>query len=56
MHLCRYCYANAEPAVVFANNRLHDPASPFLIGNYMDGDKINEVQQEPWIDWQARLF
>ena len=33
MHLCRYCYANEEPAVVFANNRLHDPASPFLIGN-----------------------
>jgi len=56
MHLCRYCYANAEPAVVFANNRLHDPASPFLIGNYMDGDKINEVHQESWIDWQARLF
>ena len=56
MHLCKYCYANAEPAVVFMQNKLHDPASPFLIGNYMDGDKIHEVQQESWIDLQESLF
>ena len=40
-HLCRYCYAN--------------PASPFLIGNYMDGDKIHDVPQKSWIDEQMSL-
>jgi len=56
MHLCRYCYANAEPAVIYAQNRLHDPAWPFLIGNYMEGDNIHEVPQKSWIDRQERLF
>ena len=56
MHLCKYCYANAEPAVIYAQNRLHDPASPFLIGNYMDGDKVHEVPQKSWIDPQESLL
>ncbi len=56
MHLCRYCYANAEPAVIRAQYRRHDPASPFLIGDYMDGDQIHDVLQESWIDRQERLF
>ena len=51
-HLCRYCYANAGPAEVLAQSRLHDPKSPFLIGNYMDGDRIHDVPQESWIDEQ----
>ena len=55
-HLCRYCYANAEPAKVLARSRLHDPRSPFLIGGYADGDVIRDVPQESWIDGQARLF
>ena len=54
-HLCRYCYANADPAEVMARSRLHDPASPFLIGNYMSGDRIHEVPQKSWIDHQERL-
>ena len=54
-HLCRYCYANAEPSEVLAQSRLHDPASPFLIGNYMDGDKIHDVPQKSWIDGQMSL-
>ena len=54
-HLCRYCYANAEPEKVLAQSRLHDPASPFLIGNYMDGDKIHDVPQKSWIDEQMSL-
>ena len=33
-----------------------DPASPFLIGNYMDGDKVHEVPQESWIDRQESLL
>ena len=55
-HLCRYCYANSQPARVLAKSRLHDPKSPFLIGNYQDGDKIHDVPQESWIDGQASLF
>lgn len=55
MHLCRYCYANAEPAKVRAHHKMHDPASPFLIGNFLDGDKVHEVPQESWIDTQQRI-
>lgn len=55
-HLCRYCYANAESAKVLAQSRLHDPLSPFLIGNYMDDDRIHDVPQKSWIDAQTRLF
>ncbi len=54
-HLCRYCYANAEPAVVTAQSRLHDPASPFLIGTYREGDVIHDVPQKSWIDGQMSL-
>ena len=55
-HLCRYCYANAEPGVVLAQSRLHDPESPFLIGHCMDGDRIHDVPQESWIDRQITMF
>lgn len=51
-HLCRYCYANAEALIVMQQSSLHDPGSPFLIGNYMDGDRIHDVPQTSWIDWQ----
>ena len=54
-HLCRYCYANAEPEKVLANCRLHDPESPFLIGNYRTGDRIHDVPQKSWIDHQIML-
>ena len=55
-HLCRYCYANAEPARVLAQSRLHDPKSPFLIGSYRDGDRIHDVPQKSWIDAQTSLL
>ena len=55
-HLCRYCYANADPAQVLSQSRLHDPLSPFLIGNYTDGDRIHDVPQESWIDNQTSLL
>lgn len=48
-HLCKYCYANAEPARVLAQSRLHDPKSPFLIGGFKQGDVIRDVPQESWI-------
>ena len=49
-HLCKYCYANAEPSVVLAQSRRHDPKSPFLIGSYKKGDVIHDVPQESGID------
>ena len=54
-HLCRYCYANAEPSKVLAQSRLHDPRSPFLIGSYRDDDVIHDVPQKSWIDGQLSL-
>ena len=54
-HLCRYCYANAEPSIVLAQRRLHDPKSPFLIGTYRDDDIIHDVPQKSWIDGQMSL-
>ena len=55
MHLCKYCYANADPDTIKTQNRMHDPKSPFLIGNYMEGDKIHEVPQKSWIDGQESI-
>ncbi len=55
LHLCRYCYANAEPAKVLAQSRLHDPKSPFLIGHYQKDDVIHDVPQKSWIDGQTAL-
>ncbi len=55
-HLCRYCYANADPSEVLARSRLHDPRSPFIIGNYMEGDIVHDVPQESWIDPQTSLL
>ncbi|MBR1797249.1 MAG: DUF1848 domain-containing protein [Clostridiales bacterium] len=55
-HLCKYCYANAEPEVVLENSRLHDVNSPFIIGNYEPDDKIHDVPQKSWVDGQISLF
>ena len=56
MHLCKYCYANNDPKMVEVNHRLHDPDSPFLIGNYEEDDIIHDVEQKSWIDRQMTLF
>lgn len=55
-HLCKYCYANAEPAIVLARSRLHDPRSPFLIGRARSDDQVHDVPQRSWIDPQVSLF
>ena len=55
-HLCRYCYANIDRATVLRNMQLHDPKSPFLIGNHMPGDTIHQAKQISWIDPQLRLM
>lgn len=55
-HLCRYCYANAEPETVLAQSRRHDPRSPFLIGGYREDDEIHDVPQQSWIVESPPLF
>ncbi|MDE5995999.1 MAG: DUF1848 domain-containing protein [Eubacterium sp.] len=55
-HLCKYCYANTDKNAVIRNSKLHNPKSPFLIGNHQPGDKIHEVRQESWIDHQLQLL
>ena len=54
-HLCKYCYANAEPSKVLEHSSMHDPESPFLIGNYQNGDTVHDVLQKSWIDEQMTL-
>ena len=54
-HLCRYCYANTDAALVRKNIRLHNPKSPLLIGDIQPGDVIHEAVQKSWIDRQMRL-
>ena len=55
-HLCRYCYANAETSKVLERSRLHNPKSPFLIGDYKEDDKIHDVPQKSWIDNQESFM
>ena len=55
-HLCRYCYANSDRSRVLVNAKLHDPMSPFLLGNYEEGDRIHDAQQRSWIDRQMSFI
>ena len=55
-HLCRYCYANSDRNRVLANAKLHDLKSPFLLGNYEEGDRIHDAQQRSWIDRQMSFI
>jgi DNA repair photolyase len=55
-HGCVYCYANDNQEMVRRNVRLHDPASPFLIGGYREEDKIKEAKQESYLCGQLTLF
>ena len=49
MHLCKYCYANFNKTLVQENYKLHNPNSPFLIGESTSEDKITEAKQKSWI-------
>ncbi|MBR2793254.1 MAG: DUF1848 domain-containing protein [Solobacterium sp.] len=56
MHMCRYCYANTDPAYVKRIHAMHDKTSPFLIGGYRENDTIHDVDQKSWISNQISLF
>ena len=55
-HLCKYCYANYDADIVKRNMKLHNPLSPFLLGNSQKGDKIHEAEQVSWIDEQLTFI
>ena len=48
-HGCLYCYANSSRVTVAQNMRMHNPASPFLVGHSHPGDVIHEAKQESWL-------
>lgn len=55
-HGCVYCYANYDCNTVERNRRLHDPASPLLIGRLREGDSIVEARQETYVSAQLSMF
>lgn len=55
-HLCRYCYANYNKENVRRNLKLHNPKSPFLVGELRDGEIIHPAKQESWRNEQLTLF
>ena len=55
MHLCKYCYANFNKTLVQENYKLHNPKSPFLIGESTPEDKITEVKQKSWITFDNQI-
>lgn len=56
LHLCKYCYANADKKVVLANARKHNPNSPLLIGEIEKEDIVTNAKQESYINNQLSLF
>ena len=48
MHLCKYCYANFNKTLVKENYKLHNPKSPFLIGESTPDDKVTDAKQKSW--------
>lgn len=55
-HLCKYCYANYDESLVRKNFALHNPESPFLIGESKPGDIIKEASQKSFKDNQMFLW
>lgn len=46
---CKYCYANTRPQKARENYRLHDPASPLLLGQVKPEDKIIQGAQKSFL-------
>lgn len=55
MHLCKYCYANANSGLVKENIKKHNPNSPFLIGELEVEDKIHIANQKSWLDTDNQI-
>ena len=55
-HGCVYCYANYDRETVINNMKLHNPKSPFLIGDAREGDVVHDAKQEAWGNGQMMMF
>lgn len=55
---CKYCYANKDPRKAAENFKLHDPASPLLLGHVGPDDVITRSAQRSFLEkeCQMRLF
>lgn len=49
MNGCKYCYANKTPRKAFENFKLHDPASPLLLGQIKPDDTIIPGAQKSFL-------
>ena len=56
MHGCLYCYANYSTKAVNTNVKLHDPASPMLVGKPEPGDVVVERRAMALADVQISFF
>lgn len=55
-HFCKYCYANYNRENVRRNMLLHNPESPFLVGELQADEVIHQAKQERWTNDQLTLF
>ena len=55
-HGCLYCYANYNSEIVAKNQKLHNPASPLLIGELSKNDVIKQAEQKSWKNGQMDFF
>lgn len=55
-HACVYCYANYDNETVKKNRKLHQPDSPFLIGDWLPEDEVKDAKQESYYVGQLSLF
>ena len=55
-HGCLYCYANYDRETVVKNRKLHDAASPLLIGAVAEDDVIKTAEQKSWKNGQINIF
>ncbi len=46
---CKYCYANTNPRKARENYKLHDPASPLLLGHITETDTIQHGAQQSFL-------
>lgn len=56
LHGCLYCYANEDSDIAVKNYKLHNPISPFLIGEKNEEDEIHYSKQISYLDREQTLF
>ena len=55
-HGCLYCYANYDRETVMKNMKMHNAASPLLIGELSESDVVKQAKQKVWRNGQLDIF